>query len=401
MTVRAELPPLDLPSARRQREKEQRGQDEQAKPNGSDPSPRPRIIKPIDFTALPEIEPAPRRFRVGGWLPIPCLSSCYGSGGIGKSLLAQLLATCVVTGRDFFGAAIEPAPVIGIFGEDDDEELERRQWRINQAFGLKFADLGKLHLEGAAGLNNILCSFPNGAPEHGPLYQALIDNAEQRKAGLIILDNRAQMFLGNENDRAVATYSGNLAAGLARIIKGAVLLLGHEAKADESEYSGSTAWDAVTRSRWWLHRLPARRDEDPQLVLERRKSNYAPPESVKLTWRNGLLAAADEQHMTPADRLERELRKGAARQAFLDALDKLTALGRTTSDSKQAQNYAPAFMVAEGLNGDFTRAELAQAMRELFADHVIEANVPLFTTTNRKRRHGIARVAAPPESGHA
>jgi RecA-family ATPase len=365
----------------------------QRKPNGH--APPDRTITTINFLDLPEVEPAPRRFRVGGWLPIPCLSSCYGTGGIGKSLLAQMLATCCATGRDFFGAGVAPAPVLGIFGEDDDEEFKRRQWRINQAWGLKFKDLADLHLEGAAGLDNILCGFPNGAAEHGPLYHALLDRIERDRLGLIMLDNRAQMFLGNENDRAEATYSGNLCAGLARQIDGAVLLLGHEAKNADSEYSGSTAWDAVTRSRWWLHNVEGK-GKDPQLVLERRKSNYAPPETIKLAWRNGLLVAADEEHMTPADRLAHQLRQGAACQAFLDALDQLTDRGRTTSDSRNANNYAPAFMVAEGLNADFTRSELEQAMRDLFAAGRIEANVPLFNSAYRKRRHGLARAFTPP-----
>jgi RecA-family ATPase len=196
-----------------------------------------RTITTIDFASMPEVEPAPRRFVVGGWLPVPCLSSCYGGPGIGKSMIAQQLATCVVAGREFFGCAVARGPVLGIFGEDDNEELQRRQWRINQAYGLKFADLADLHLEGAAGLDNMLCGFSGGAPNIGPLYDPVIAKANEIKAGLIILDNRAQIFLGNENDRAQATYSANLAAGIARTIGSCVLLLGHDAKSSESEYS--------------------------------------------------------------------------------------------------------------------------------------------------------------------
>jgi RecA-family ATPase len=204
-----------------------------AKPNGA--APAPRTITTIDFPSMPEVEPAPRRFVVGGWLPVPCLSSCYGGPGIGKSMIAQQLGTCVATDREFFGCAVARGPVLGIFGEDDNEELQRRQWRINKAYGLKFSDLTDLHLEGAAGLDNMLCGFPGGAPGIGPLYDPLIAKARDLKAVLIILDNRAQMFLGNENDRAQATYSANLAAGIARSINGCVLLLGHEAKTAESE----------------------------------------------------------------------------------------------------------------------------------------------------------------------
>jgi RecA-family ATPase len=219
----------------------------------------------------------------------------------------------------------------------------------------------------------MLCGFPSGAPCVGPLYAPLIAKANELKAKLIILDNRAQMFLGNENDRAQATYSANLAAGIARTIGGCVLLLGHDAKTAESEYSGSTAWDAVTRSRWWLHRV-ANGNEESDLLLERRKTNYAPPDSIKLVWRDGVLVAADERHMTPADLLNLKLRKGAACQVFLDALDVLNAQQRPASHSKQAKNYAPRFMRETGLVGDFSARELEEAMNTLFADQRILAN---------------------------
>jgi len=366
-----------------------RAREQQAKPNGQVAA--ARAITTIDFAAMPETEPEPRRFVVGGWLPVPCLSSCYGGPGIGKSMIAQQLATCVVTGREFFGSAVERTPALGIFAEDDDGELKRRQWRINQAFGLKFADLPYLHLEGAAGLDNMLCSFPGGSPALGPLYEPLLTKARELRAGLVILDNRAQMFLGNENDRAQATYSANLAAGIARAVHGCVLLLGHDAKNADSEYSGSTAWDAVTRSRWWLHRVENGKDEEPDLVLERRKTNYATPETVKLTWRDGVLHAADPSHMTQADLLDLQLRQGEARQAFLDGLDSLAAQGRSVSHSPQAANYAPR-VIAKLC--DFTKRELATAMEDLFADHRIEANARVRQTSRRQPVFGIARTGA-------
>jgi RecA-family ATPase len=362
----------------------------QGKVNGA--APPPRTITTIDFASMPEVEPPPRRFVVGGWLPVPCLSSCYGGPGIGKSMIAQQLATCVVAGREFFGCAVARSPVLGIFGEDDSEELQRRQWRINQACGLKFADLADLHLEGAAGLDNMLCGFPGGAPKIGPLYEPLIAKANELKAGLIILDNRAQMFLGNENDRSQATYSANLAAGIARTIGGCVLLLGHDAKSAESEYSGSTAWDAVTRSRWWLHRVENGKNEEPDLVLKRRKTNYAPPDSIKLVWRDGVLFASDARHMTQADLLALKMRKGAACQVFLDALDVLTKQQRPVSHSKQARNYAPRFMRSAGLTEGFSVSELEEAMNTLFADQRILANQVVGKRTNRSTITGIARA---------
>jgi RecA-family ATPase len=379
----------DAQSALRNAHAKLRKQEQQAKPNGQDPA--ARTITTIDFTSMPEVEPPPRRFIAEGWLPVPCLSSCYGGPGIGKSMIGQQLGTCVAAGVPFFGSNVECVPVLGIFAEDDDEELKRRQWRINRAFGLKFADLEHLHIEGAAGLDNMLCCFPGGSLSIGPLYGPLIAEAREINAGLIMLDNRAQMFLGNENDRAMATYSANLAAGIARTINGAVLLFGHDAKTADSEYSGSTAWDAVTRSRWWLHRVP-NGDDEPDLILERRKTNYAPPDKIKLVWRNGVLHAVDEQHMTPEDLLAAKLRHGAAQQQFLNALDVLTAQGRPVSHSKQAKNYAPKFMSETRLAADFSARELEQAMHSLFGDKRILANQVVGKRPNRSPVTGIARI---------
>jgi hypothetical protein len=168
------------------------------------------------------------------------------------------------------------------------------------------------------------------------------------------------------------------------------LLLGHDAKSQDSEYSGSTAWDAVTRSRWWLHRVVNGGDE-PNLGLERRKTNYAPPDSIKLEWRSGVLFAADERHMTHADLLALKMRKGEACQAFLDALDGLTAQQRPVSHSNQARNYAPRFMRSAGLAEGFSVRELEEAMNTLFADQRILANQAIGKRPNRSAIIGIGR----------
>ena len=354
----------------------------------------PPLITPIDWSSISDEESPPRRFLIDQWMPAGCLSSLYGPGGVGKSLLAQQAATCIAAGVDFLGHKVEQAPVVGLFSEDDDAELIRRQWRINQSLGLKNRDLGNLHIEGRAGLENAIATFPMGAPRREALFEATVKTAREREAGLVILDNRAQMLLVNENDRAQATFAANLCAGIGREANNAsTLLLGHVAKAEGSEYSGSTAWDAVTRSRWWLKRLDTEdADGPPELILERPKSNYAQPGAMRLAWTAGVLRPIEPKNMTSSDVLEMKLRQGAACQAFLDALDTLTTQGRPVSHSKHARGtYAPRFMRDAGLVDGFTFAEIEIAMDTLFADGRIEANVEVGKTKRRQPIYGIAR----------
>ena len=46
-------------------------------------------------------------------------------------MLAQILGSTVAAGRSFLGLTTMHGPVLGVFCEDDDDELWRRQCRIN------------------------------------------------------------------------------------------------------------------------------------------------------------------------------------------------------------------------------------------------------------------------------
>ena len=363
------------------------------KPVSRGPAP---TIDTINFVELPDFEPPKRSFLIEGWLPAGCMSSLYGPGGVGKSLLTEQALACIATGMDFLGFKVERAPVLGLFAEDDDDELKRRQWRINQAYGLSNRDLGDFHVQGRAGLDNAMATFPAGAPRAEPLLEVIVKKMREIEARVVVLDNRAQMLLVNENDRAQATYAANLCASLCREVpNSSVLLLGHVAKAEGSEYSGSTAWDAVTRSRWWLRRAEGCEDDQqaPELILDRVKSNYAKPDSLRLAWTpGGILQPVEAHRMTGSERLDAELRKGAARQAFLDAMDKLNSQQRPVSHSRQAKNYAPKFMHSLGMVGDFSVRELEQAMEGLFADDRIGANQTIGRRGNRAPISGIGRL---------
>ena len=103
--------------------------------------------------------------------------------------------------------------------------------------------------------------------------------ARQRPA-LVIIDNAGQVFGGNENDRAQVTMFLNLLNGIAHRQQCAILLLAHPAKAIGSQYSGSTAWENVARSRWLL----SISDDKKIRTLAVEKSNYGGYPSMQLAY---------------------------------------------------------------------------------------------------------------------
>jgi hypothetical protein len=370
-----------------------------ARERGDGRSP-PEPIVPIRFPDKAGRAPPERRFVVDQWLPAGCVTSLYGPGGVGKSLLAQQIGTAVAVGYPLFGCGIERGPVLGLMCEDEDDELWRRQVRVNAWCGCGMEDFGDLHLQGRAGLENTLALYPAaGAPAVGALHEAVRVAAAELRPALIILDPIAQLYGGNENDRFQVSHFVNLAGGLAREFACAVLLLGHPGKAEESEYSGSTAWNASVRSRLLLQRKAGEGDE---LTLSRVKSNYARPDAISLRWAEGTLRPVAPKLMTYGDRLEAQMRAGAAEQAFLDALDLLASRGVALSHSSRAGNYAPRELERHGLLAGFSKREMEQAMLALLVRGILAAGTPVGMRGNRHPRRGLARSVQPePAQGGA
>jgi RecA-family ATPase len=347
----------------------------------------------IDWASLEGKAPPAREFVVDGWLPIGCATSLYGKGGVGKSLLAQILGGCVAGGRPFLGLKTMQAPVLGVFCEDDDTELWRRQQRINGFVNLRMADLTAFTAQGRLGMSNMLMTFPKGRPPMAlPLLAEIEEKAREIGAKLVILDNAAQMFGGDEINRAEVTAFINALNGMARRLGAAVLLLGHPPKSG-AEYSGSTAWHSVVRCMWTIAPI-AEKDEDGEtgdaLVLTRHKANYAPiGEEIRLRWVDGVLRRDEGE--APMSAGDAAFHRHNAKGAFLAALDTLTAQRRNVSHSERAPNYAPKAMKAAGLAEGYTKGDLRRAMNDLFAEDTIVGDAPLWLKPNRHHASGIAR----------
>lgn len=342
--------------------------------------------------------PRPRDWIVEGWLPNRHVTVLSGVGGSGKTTLSQQLATAVATGTAFLGVPVPTAgPVLAVFAEDDQDELHRRQQAMNRALGRQMTDLKNVRWMSPIGKDNALVRFgPDGGIRRTDFYERLRRAAKQYKPRLVILDNVAQMFPGNENSRPEVTAFVNLLTGFARDFECGVLLLAHPAKGEGSEYSGSTAWDACVRSRWYFGRPKgddgtAGPPTGDHRILRRSKSNYAPAGTeiacryiggafVPLTGPTGAtLSQADHDQ-----------------SVFLAALDELTAQGRTVTDSVTSPTrYAPKVLATmpAARSADVTVGRLKTAMGALLAEGYIA--VGQTKMANRKTVAALVKTGKP------
>ena len=208
---------------------------------------KPPPLAPI---MLPELQNRPvpkRRWIVEGAVPVGNVTLLSGDGGVGKSLLAQQLLTCVTLGRPWLGMATEECTAVGIFCEDDADELHIRQAKINDHYGCSFADLrGAIWLP-RVGEDSVMMHFPDrGAAEKRPFYGQIRELIGDTGARLVICDALHDLFSGNENFRSNARQFVTGLRSMVLHVDGAVLLLSHPSMAGLNTgtgMSGSTAWN--------------------------------------------------------------------------------------------------------------------------------------------------------------
>ena len=250
------------------------------------------LFSAADFTGFPP----QRRWVVSDWIPEGCVTGVFGPGGSGKSLLAQMMATVLsanvatmngadgesAVDYDWVGLSCIGCPVLAYFCEDDKDELHRRQASINYQLGIDDTEteLKNFHMRSRVGMSNLLMIFYNGVGTPTPFYDQIVADIAETSAKVVILDNVAQLFGGNENDRGEVTQFVNLLHKIANEHDVTPILLGHPAKGIGSEYSGSTAWDACFRGRIYLGRPSGKDDENNNddaadfRVMRKSKANY-------------------------------------------------------------------------------------------------------------------------------
>ncbi|HTU54975.1 MAG TPA: AAA family ATPase [Acetobacteraceae bacterium] len=361
-------------------------------PEATPAAPPFHIVEPAALEGVPVPE---RLWIVADWLPIGCVTASYGDGGVGKSLLAQMLQVACATGTPWCGLEVMRCASLGLYCEDDEPELHRRQDRINGALGISYAALSLMRWISGVGADNTLVSFDGtGRMLVAGLLSELEREAKSIGARLIVLDTAADLFGGNENDRQQVRRFIGLLNGLALRLEAAVLLNCHPSRqgiATGSLDGASTAWSNSVRSRWSLSRPNGDeegRPETDERELTRRKANYAGSgETIRLRWINGALVP-----LTREGGVVGSIMRAACEEVFLALLDRCTSQGVHVMDSRNSGNYAPRIFAARPDRDGYTAKDFEKAMQALFGARRIR--VVEYTVKSRPRRR-IARDQRP------
>lgn len=331
---------------------------------------------PMPFKRASDLEGKPvpeRRWLVNGLIPMGKVTLLGGDGGTGKSLLALQLAAAVAAGGPWIGRGVTAGTAAYLSAEDDDDELERRIDDVARSEGLRKADLHRLTYISLAGKDATLAMIEGTTGKLHPSsrMKELHRWLDAEKPSLVVLDTLADLFPGNENDRAQARAFVGMLAKIAIQYRCAVVLLAHPSLSglnSGSGTSGSTGWNNSVRSRLYFERV--KQDEyeaNPDArVLRTMKANHGRiGGEISMTWRDGVFVADAVE--TGLDRMATGMK---AERVFLKLLRVHTEQGRQVNASSGA-NYAPSAFEKHPDREGITKAAFRTAMEHLLSKGAI------------------------------
>ena len=320
----------------------------------------------LDLRVCANSPAPPREWVIEGWIPANKATLLAGDGGVGKSLLAQIKATCIAIGRPFMGMATRQANAAYASWEDDADELWRRQEAICETMGIPMAALaGRLHLVSYTEEEN---PFLVTADENGvrvtPLGRKIERLVERHNIGLMILDNASQIAGIDHNAVDEVAPFAHWLGTLAKRNDGAVVLLHHTNKAGQ-DYLGSVAYNNQFRSRMLLARPDESHDLDVR-VLTNPKANYAQAgNGIEIRWFKGAFVRDEDLPQGQRAELAEVGRANAENAAFLRCLAQRTIERRHVSE-KVGANYAPKLFATMPEAKGVKKERLITAMDRLF-----------------------------------
>jgi RecA-family ATPase len=334
-----------------------------------------RPLADLAFTAneLAGGEAPPRPWHVENVIPGRSVTLLQGDGGTGKSILALQLAVATVLGLSWISQEVRRGNALYLSAEDDRNEIHRRLEAIAASFGADLADLAGLKVLDVAGEDAVLaCADRAGRLVMTDRWHELSREIQAWEPVVVIIDNLADVFGGEENSRPHARQFVSQLQGCARRVDASFVLIGHPSlagMASGSGSSGSTAWNNSVRSRLYFTR-PAGADDAPpstdSRLLTVKKANYGPANlELRVAWRSGVFQLEDgfASNLTS---LDRHAAQNRADVAFLQLLEAYEVQGRTVSH-QHGRNWAPALFAKDPGAAGTTKAGFEAAMNRLFA----------------------------------
>jgi RecA-family ATPase len=323
----------------------------------------------IDMSQWDSEPPPPRLWSVRERVPLRQPTLFSGEGAIGKTLLSLQLLVAHALGRDWIGMLPELGPAIYFGCEDDADEIRRRVADIAAHYRVTFADLiaGGLHLLSFAGKDAILGAVSRaGIIEPTPLFHRIFNAVCKIGPKTVVIDTSADVFAGNENDRAQVRQFIGLLRRLAIDGNCSVVLCSHPSLTGintGSGLSGSTGWHNSVRARMFFKTATTDQGEEPDPELREllfMKNNYGPVGArVLLRWKNGVFVPEPGQGT-----IEKAVAERKAEELFLKLLDRFGAV-----TNRKGTSYAPALFAEEpeAKAAKVSKSALADAMGRLFA----------------------------------
>jgi RecA-family ATPase len=339
------------------------------------------ILEPLSFvdTSTWRVNEGvpPREWGVRDLFPRRNVALLSGEGAVGKTILLLQLGVAHALGRDWIGTLPEPGPFLYFGAEDETDEIHRRLADILKSYGVDFPDLnGKVHLLTFAGEDAVLGHADHsGIVKPTPLYARLLKGASEIKPVLIGIDTSADVFAGNENDRAQVRQFVGLLRKLAIEANAYVIVNAHPSLTGINSgtgLSGSTGWHNSVRARAYMTSVKTDRDDEPDpnlRTLEFKKNNYGPVgRSIALRWDSGVYKL-----VPGAGALDKMVTEQTADRLFVALLDRFNDQGRNVSEKAASKNYAPtAFSKeADAKKYGIKKLDFEEAMRRLFAASAI------------------------------
>ncbi len=358
----------------------------------------PAITFPVaDLKAWSAIAAQPKGFTMPGFVPEKELTLATGAGGANKSTFGQQLATCVAAGVPMLGIEVKKGKALYVTAEDDDARLHWMQSHICNALGVRMTDLvGRLHLSSLRGrLGNELATFDvEGKLRPAPSFHVLRATIEASGASLVVLDNAAHLFAGNENDRQQVTAFVNLLYSLCQDLGATIILVAHSNKAGDT-YSGSTAWLNAVRSQIVLSRPDGSIDPDER-VLSLGKANYARQgEELRFRWHNFALVRDEDLPADHRAEIAATIQANHDNDLFLRCLDVRNGQERAVSENgASAKTYAPKVFADMPESKGIGVRRLEAAMDRLFRMGQVERGY--LWREDRKDKFGLRRTCADP-----